>query len=229
MRVFWLFLVTTALFGQARIPGPGGSSSGCSSTPTTYSAGAFTTSTVPAGCTSVTMEAWSQGGQGGQSSGFTGGSGGGGGGYIKGTLAVTTGQVLTISVGATSADSTVKLGVTTEVVAFAAGAGGDNGGPGGGPGSGSVGGSATLVATFSGGTGGTGNGSDAGGGGGAATSSANGTNGSAPGGGSVGGGSGGSVGVSSGSAGSGLGGGGGGSGLADNASGSTGQIVITYH
>jgi hypothetical protein len=54
---------------------------------------------VPAGVTTIKVKAWGAGGAGGAPGGWTYGSPGGAGGFTTGSLAVTTGQVLTIIVG----------------------------------------------------------------------------------------------------------------------------------
>ena len=61
--------------------------------------------TVPAGVTSMTIEAWGAGGGGGSNDkGWDGvpggGSGGGGGSYCKAIVSVTAGSVLSVQVGA---------------------------------------------------------------------------------------------------------------------------------
>ncbi len=60
---------------------------GVAQSPATYDADAIFT--VPAGVTSVTVEAWGAGGRGGLRSGSNGrGGGGGGGDYARGTVSV---------------------------------------------------------------------------------------------------------------------------------------------
>lgn len=73
------------------------------------------TFTVPAGVTSITVEAWGGGGRGGSRTSGSGGYGGGGGGaYSRRVVAVTPGQVYTVAVG-TGANSTAA-GVDSELI-----------------------------------------------------------------------------------------------------------------
>lgn len=73
------------------------------------------TFTVPAGVTSITVEAWGGGGRGGSRTSGSGGYGGGGGGaYSRRVLAVSAGQVYTVAVG-TGANSTAA-GVDSELI-----------------------------------------------------------------------------------------------------------------
>jgi hypothetical protein len=86
---------------------------------------------VPAGVTSVTVEAW--GGGGGGKSGTTGptgigGSGGGGGAFSTGNIAVTSGSTLSITVGA---GGTKDNNGSASVVSTISANGGVSGGPGG--------------------------------------------------------------------------------------------------
>src|SRR5580704_16977637 len=64
----------------------------------TYS-GADQTFTVPSGVTSLDVRLWGAGGGGIDPAYFTNQYGGGGGGYTTGTVAVTPGQVLTVTAG----------------------------------------------------------------------------------------------------------------------------------
>ncbi|MDB9960841.1 fibronectin type III domain-containing protein [Oceanihabitans sp.] len=74
---------------------------GFGQTTETFNAPGAATFTVPAGVTSITVDAWGAGGAGGGSStGGLGGSGGGGGAYALNTYAVTPGQVINYTIGA---------------------------------------------------------------------------------------------------------------------------------
>ena len=154
------------------------------------------TFTVPAGVSSVTVQAWGSGGAGGGStSNKNGGSGGGGGGYTTASLGVTSGQSIIVTVGAGGTGSTGNgtNGTATSFLALTA-----NGGTGGVINQGNVGvggtasggstnisGSNGIVGTQSiGGNGGAGANGGAGGNGGTAS---NGGNGTSPGGGGGGG------------------------------------------
>ena len=64
---------------------------------------ASTTCTVPAGVTSMTIEAWGGGGGGGGGAFGPSGGGGGGGSYCQGTYTVAAGNALQIRVGAAGA------------------------------------------------------------------------------------------------------------------------------
>ncbi len=76
-------------------------------TPQVFNAGANGPWVVPAGVTSIFVQAWGNGGDGGRNPNFApigqppepGGGGGGGGGYGEGTIAVTPGQTINIFVG----------------------------------------------------------------------------------------------------------------------------------
>jgi hypothetical protein len=82
---FTLFFIFISLLGEAQSPQTFTSSS---------------TFTVPAGVTSVTVEAWGGGGAGGSRSALAGASGGGGGGgYARSTIVVTAGNTYTVTVG----------------------------------------------------------------------------------------------------------------------------------
>jgi uncharacterized repeat protein (TIGR01451 family) len=215
-------------------PAPGGS--------TTLVYNASTSFVVPAGVTSVTVQAWGGGGGGGKATG-TGndaGGGGGGGGYARGTFAVTPGTTNTVTVGGAGATATAGgnswFGSTATVFA--------QGGSAGGVITAGAGGSANIgnVATYAGGSGGVGasGGQPAtrrgGGGGGSATAAAAGGAGTAGGSGTGGGGG---VGEGNGGAGTqgavngnpgnapGGGGGGGGNGAVGGA-GAVGRVVVAY-
>jgi hypothetical protein len=71
----------------------------------TYTSG-NQTFTVPSGITSITVKMWGGGGGGGYHNGWNGGFSGGGGGYTQGTIAVSSGQVLTVMVGGGGLGST---------------------------------------------------------------------------------------------------------------------------
>ncbi len=93
-------VITVAEYsGVAQVDG-GSSFDGTPQVFTTTSNGQFT---VPAGVTSIFVQAWGQGGNGGTASpanfGDPGAGGGGGGGYGEGTIAVTPGTVINIFVG----------------------------------------------------------------------------------------------------------------------------------
>lgn len=74
-----------------------------SQSPQTFNA--TTTWTVPAGVTSVTVQAWGGGGHGANRTTFGRGGGGGGGAYAIKVVAVTPGTVLNVNVGAGSTDN----------------------------------------------------------------------------------------------------------------------------
>lgn len=103
----------------------------------TFTPGANQTFTVPAGVTSVTIQAWGAGGGTGASSTTKGGGGGGGGGYTERTIAVTAGDVINITVGAgavgaAGGNTTVSHAASgTNMAANGGGAGGDNAGAAG--------------------------------------------------------------------------------------------------
>jgi hypothetical protein len=78
-----------------------------------------TTWTVPAGVTSVTIEAWGGGGNG--AGGLTHGGGGGGGAYAKSTLSTNPGTAYTINVGPAALGSFVRIGNGSDLVRAAAG------------------------------------------------------------------------------------------------------------
>ncbi|MBK6903467.1 MAG: HYR domain-containing protein [Saprospirales bacterium] len=147
-------------------------------TQTFSSSGTFT---VPAGVTSITVQAWGGGGGGGQSAGNRARGGGGGGAFTGGTLSVSPGDVLTITVG--GGGPAGSNGGNSSVGAIVANGGfADNSGPGG------LGGAASAIAlpvtaSIAGGTGGDGytaaNNGGGGGGGSAASSSLPGTVGTA--------------------------------------------------
>lgn len=216
------------------------------------------TFTVPAGVTSINIKAWGGGGGGSNRSGNGngGGNGGGGGGFRGGTLAVTPGDIINVTIGsggngATNSNgadgnpgqNTVVSHSSGTITATGGGAGivgNSAGGSGGTGGSGSFSGTVTNQSSgFSGGNGGVGDGNEGGGGGGAAGDSANGGNGDdgADGthnggtGGSSGGGAGGSGG-NDGAGGNGSTYGGGGGAAGDNGGGggggASGAVIITW-
>lgn len=118
-------------------------------TVTTTGSGSFT---IPAGVSSITVEAWGGGGAGGNQSNQ--GGGGGGGAYISATIAVTAGQILYYTVGAAGGQSWFNLGTNSSTSAWRANAGTESlsgaAGIGGDTLNGNVG---TLVAAFNGGSG----------------------------------------------------------------------------
>ncbi len=153
------------------------------------------TFTVPAGVTSITVEAWGGGGRGSSLSTNILGGGGGGGAYAAKTIAVLPGQTYNVSVGSGSTSNASAGGDSSfgsPVLLLAKGgnsasANSANGAPGGQA-------SACLGdIAYSGGNGSTASASHSGGGGSSAGNAANGNNGSAPNGGAApaGGGSGG--------------------------------------
>ncbi len=130
--------------------------------------------TVPAGVTSITVEAWGGGGGGANGSGERGG--GGGGAYARSTIAVSPGQMYSVVIGlggSTGSNGGNSTFGTNLVVAEGGRSGaGPNGGDGGDDGN------STGDVTFSGGDGGDGrNNGGGGGGGGSAFTNANGQNG----------------------------------------------------
>ena len=155
--------------GSAETPGGPGEYT----VPDTY------TFTVPAGVTSVTIEAWGGGGGGGgRRDHDSGGAGGGGGGaYAQGTVLVTAGQTYTVTVGAGGVGGTGGnnagsaggdssfVGQSTVLAKGGAGGGGGVGGTGGGGGSAD---SSVGSVKYSGGNGASGRDSRSGGGGGGA-------------------------------------------------------------
>lgn len=93
----------------------------------------FTTSgtfTVPAGVTSLTVEAWGAGGKGSTLSTNTAGGGGGGGAYAKKVISTTPGTVYTVTVGAgattTAAGGDSWFGTSTTVLAKGGNSAADN-------------------------------------------------------------------------------------------------------
>lgn len=227
--------VSSNLFGQTT------STSGNQVT-VTYSTPGSYTFTVPAGVTSVTIQAWGGGGSGGHKNNDSRG-GGGGGGYVVNTYTVSAGNTISIVVGTggkiTSTSSTTdQTGVSGQastciynvngystVSAGGGTAGTDNSGAGG-----------VISGSFGTGSINGGNGANrvnkniqggGGGGSGPSATNANGQNGGSP-----GGGNGGSL-NSSGSNGSFPGGGGGGKGDGSlpsviSGNGADGQVVIIY-
>lgn len=242
-RYSLLFFLSFQLFGIA-------GNVNAQSPQTFNSSGTFT---VPAGTTQITVQAW--GGGGGAGGGATNSRGGGGGGAYAATtnLAVTPGNIITVTVGAggaagsgSSAANGTSGGASsfgTQVVA----AGGNYGQSGGAGGVGGSIGASTGVTLRSGGNGGNRADNYGGGGGGqAGCSAASGTagqNGSNPAGGIAGGqtgntgicvstGAGGNGGATSinGNNGNAPGGGGGskGTGSSQSGNGATGRVVITW-
>lgn len=138
------------------------------------------TFTVPAGVTTVTVEAWGAGGHGGDRT-LTGRSGGGGGGaYAKGTATVTPGQTYTVNVGAgatgdtAGGDSSFSFSGTLYIMAK-----GGNSAPNNGSTAGSGGASGSSIGNivkYSGGNGFATTSQIAGGGGSGASTNANGVN-----------------------------------------------------
>lgn len=202
-----------------------------------------TTFTVPAGVNSITVEAWGGGGRGGSRTSGSGGYGGGGGGaYSRRVLAVTSGQVYTVTVG-NGANSTADgqdselLNPSSVVVVRAKGGNSVANNTA----AGETGGSAALCigdVAFNGGNGANGTAGVNGGGGGASAGTANnGANGilSVGGIGANGGGNGGAgrtISSGNGNPGNTPGAGGGGAlrtgGSPTGGNGATGQIIITY-
>lgn len=206
--------------------------------------------TIPPGVTEITIQVWGGGGAGGsgtvQGQQIRSGGGGGGGSYSQQTIAVTSGGILSITVGSggltngTNGDSSfVTYGATT--IISLGGNGGNNATTGGGGGSGS-GGLGGIGSTFNGGNGASGissnnqgNGGYSGGGGGSAGTDSSGNHGNTTSGGAAvaGGGAGGDGTASNNTSGTpGLapgGGGGGGRGTNGNGGhGAHGQVIISY-
>ena len=211
----------------------------------------FTTNgtwTVPAGVSSITVQAWGGGGSGGSGTGGgtkIGGGGGGGGGFINCiNIPVSAGQVFNINVGAggnavsnnnignPGGNSTITSGGLT-ITAFGGNGGTNNTGGTANGGSGSVVGFGGTTNIFNGGTGATNQGQP-GGGGGAGAGTINNGNSTTTGTGATGanlGGAGGNGGASNGngSAGSTIGGGGGGAGQNNTSgAGARGEVRITF-
>ena len=153
----------------------------------------FTTSgtfNVPAGLTSVTVQAWGAGGGGAaRRTTSDGGGGGGGGGFRGGVLNVSPGNTITITIGAggngATTDGANGTNGTNTIVTHTSGTITSNGGNGGvsSTGVGGTGGGGSFTGTVgsqisrSGGNGGNGDNNEGGGGGGAAGTTANGGNG----------------------------------------------------
>jgi len=141
--------------------------------------------TVPAGVTSINVQAWGGGGAGGQASIFSVGKGGGGGGaYASSILAVTPGNTYNVTIGAggTAPNQTTEstAGGSTSFDALVIAQGGNNGNNTNSSGTGGVGGLASEsigTTKFNGGNGGNGNTNSGGGGGSSATVSRDGVNG----------------------------------------------------
>jgi trimeric autotransporter adhesin len=205
---------------------------------------------VPAGVTSITVEAWGGGGKGGsRTSGSNGYGGGGGGAYSRSVISVTPGQIFDVTVGAGSTSNATPgedsefINQSTSVVLVRAKGG--NSVPNN-TATGATGGSAAAgiggpigIDRFNGGNGANGTAGVNGGGGGAAAGTANnGANGLAAVGGigTNGGGNGGagrSGGQGNGLVGTTPGGGGGGalrvtSGSPTGGNGMVGQVIVTY-
>jgi hypothetical protein len=209
--------------------------------------------TVPAGVTSIKVEAWGGGGGGGGAQGFIGaaaGGGGGGGAYnVSNFTGLSGGQTINISIGSGGAGgvgnaagatggTTTVTGPGANTVSAPGGVGGGGGVIGGSNGSGGAGGNSLI----DGGSGGTSTGNGAGGGGAAGNSTGgaagtniafgaggNGSPNNAP----YQGGNGGAHRTSNGTGNAGIapGGGGGGArsaGSATGGAGGLGQVVITY-
>ncbi|TBN00379.1 choice-of-anchor D domain-containing protein [Hyunsoonleella flava] len=147
---------------------------------------------VPAGVTSVNVAAWGAGGGGGDEASNDGAGGGGGGGFRGGTIAVTPGDNITITIGNGGAGATSNGNdganggntIVSHTIGTITANGGDggttsfgSGGFGGAGGGGSFTGTVTSQIAFSGGDGGDGDGDEGGAGGGAAGDSGNGSNG----------------------------------------------------
>ncbi|GAA4977436.1 choice-of-anchor D domain-containing protein [Algibacter aquimarinus] len=147
---------------------------------------------VPAGVTSVNVAAWGAGGGGADEASNDGGGGGGGGGFRGGTIAVTPGDNITITIGNGGAGATSNGNdganggntIVTHTIGTITANGGDggltspgSGGFGGNGGGGSFTGTVTSQLAFSGGNGGDGDDDEGGAGGGAAGDSGNGSNG----------------------------------------------------
>lgn len=131
-----------------------------------YNTAGSSTFTVPAGVTSITVEAWGAGGGGGNGSGGSGSGGaGGGGGFAQADIAVTPGESLTLNIGsggmkASAASdggygggfSAVLRGGTYLVQAGGGGGGGGTQGTGAGGIGGAGGGANAIAGTAGGGT-----------------------------------------------------------------------------
>ncbi len=135
---------------------------------TTQTFNSSSTFVVPAGVTSITVEAWGGGGKGGDRTSAGAGGGGGGGAYSKRLVTVVPGNTYTVTVGAGSSTNGQNggdswFGSNTTVLAKGGNSVGNN------TSSGSSGGATTIYAdvSYSGGDGANGsNGSSRGGGGG---------------------------------------------------------------
>ena len=171
-KILHLYLLTFCLFG---------SYTECANGQTTYTTnGTFDVNALCPGATSITIECWGAGGGGGNSTASNSSGGGGGGGYASRTISVTAGQIFTITVGTSTAntdggESKVTLSGTDIVVAK----GGKRGAVTAGGQGGCVAGDCTGDVIRNGGNGGNGRGSGTGGGGGGggAGTTANGGNG----------------------------------------------------
>ncbi|WP_203258493.1 choice-of-anchor D domain-containing protein [Hyunsoonleella ulvae] len=147
---------------------------------------------VPSGVTSVNVSAWGAGGGGADEGSNDGGGGGGGGGFRGGTLAVTPGDNITVTIGSGGIGATSNgndggnggntiVSHTIGTITANGGSGGftstSSGGAGGAGGGGSFTGTVTSQVAFSGGSGGNGDLDEGGAGGGAAGDSGNGSDG----------------------------------------------------
>ena len=207
----------------------------------TYNAVGTYTFTVPAGVTSITVQAWGAGGGGGTGNVTNGDrTGGGGGAFASSVLSVTPGSNITVIVGngGTTGNNGGNTTFGATLVVAAGGTSGSNTNPGG---LGGLVAASTGTIRFAGGNGGNranNNPGGGGGGGGSATPSANGGNGGNGTGAGIGGvggsgqgnggggGNDGAVGLN----GNGPGGGGGGKGEsgATSGNGAVGQVIITW-
>ncbi|MES2773048.1 MAG: Ig-like domain-containing protein, partial [Bacteroidota bacterium] len=228
-----LAILSAIFFGFGFLSNAQSTQIGSYTNPGTYSF------TVPAGVTSIIIQAWGGGGGAGGSSASIGGGGGGGGAFSRSQLSVTPGQTYEVVIGTggqiglssgtgntsggTGGDT--RFGAGSGLVLAKGGFGGVRANSGGGGASGGQASAGIGTLKFSGGSGGSGGDDGGGGGGSSAGTAVNGNNGfgnggfggSAP----TGGGAGGNAsGVTNGSSGQAPGGGGGGS---DDVSSSSGN------
>jgi hypothetical protein len=183
--------LNAAVWGQGTAVAGGyiysaGGSSGTTPTYVTYYTSGTNNWVVPAGVTSLTIQAWGAGGGGGRNSSSAGGNGGGGG-YAKEVATVTPGNSLSILVGSGGSKAAGNLrggngggyssvtNSTTATLLVKAGGGGGGGGARGGAtgGDGGAGGGTSGIA------GSAGSGASSGGGGNPGTSGTFGTGGTA--------------------------------------------------
>jgi hypothetical protein len=116
----------------------GGPSTSCAGTPCTFATPGSYTFTVPAGVTSLTVQAWGGGGGAGGGCGntgtaaSTGGAGGGGGGYSSTTVSVSAGQTFSLTVAGPGDSGSIATagGASTFGTALVANGGGGGGTPG---------------------------------------------------------------------------------------------------